>query len=209
MKTKRLLVFAKAPEPGRVKTRLIPALGREGAARLHYRLLERTLAEAAGLPGVEMELWSPDPGHPAIVELAVGQAARVRKQQGTDLGGRMGHALAHSLAEVSRAVLIGSDCPGMDRAYLEQAFAAFEEAPIVLGPALDGGYVLIGLRDVCPPGLLRDIPWGSPQVLEISRKRLREGGLSWVELPPQRDLDRPEDLHYFQELEAFFGEIVS
>ncbi|MBU0498606.1 MAG: TIGR04283 family arsenosugar biosynthesis glycosyltransferase [Gammaproteobacteria bacterium] len=204
--TKRLLVFAKAPEPGRVKTRLIPALGGEGAARLHHRLLERTLAEATGLPDVETELWSPDPGHPVIVELAAAQGAGVREQRGRDLGERMGHALARGLAGASRAVLIGSDCPNMDRAYLMQAFAALEEAPVVLGPALDGGYVLIGLREACPPGLFRDIPWGSAQVLEISRARLRESGLAWIELPPQRDLDRPEDLHYFPFLNPLLAE---
>ena len=207
MKTKRLLVFAKAPVPGRVKTRLIPALGSEGAARLHRRLLERTLSEARDLPGVELDLWSPDPEHPAIIELASSHGIRVQRQQGPDLGGRMQHALETCLNEISRAVLIGSDCPDLQRAILIQAFEALEQGSVVLGPALDGGYVLIGLRDACPPSLFQDIPWGTASVLEITRARLRACSLSWVELPPLRDLDRPEDLQYFPDLHTTDAEI--
>lgn len=196
MTDRRVLVFARPPRPGRVKTRLIPALGAAGAANLYRQLLQNTLAEAVKLPEVPAELWcAADDGDPAgeCEELAARYGMRLRRQHGPDLGARMQHALADALGTARRSVLIGSDCPEIGSDYLARAFAALERHEAVLGPAVDGGYVLIGLRQV-DPRLFSGIPWGTERVLDLTRSRLRELDWRWAELPTLRDLDRPRDL---------------
>lgn len=116
----------------------------------------------------------------------------------------MCRALSGALEGASRAVLIGTDCPGLSAALLEEALEALNHRDAVLGPALDGGYVLIGLR-IAAPTLFQGIPWGTDQVLEMSRVRLRALGWCWHELEPLRDLDRPNDLLYFPELTDYRG----
>jgi rSAM/selenodomain-associated transferase 1 len=183
------------PVPGRVKTRLIGALGEQGAAAVHWALLRRTLESSLGLTDVERELWwdqAPPPGHPAA-GLAAAYGLTERVQQGADLGERMAQALRETLAESQAAVLIGSDCPGCDTDYLRAAFAALSSADAVLGPAADGGYVLIGLRHA-DDRLFADLHWGSDRVLAGTRARLGGLGLRWRELPVRSDIDRPEDL---------------
>lgn len=193
-----LLVFARAPLPGASKTRLIPALGADGAARLSARMLRRTLATARGQA---TELWcAPDTAHPVFAECAAEFGVRLHTQQGTDLGQRMAHALAEAFGRARAGVLVGTDCPGLCAADLAEARAALateggEGAEAVLGPAVDGGYYLIGLRRPAPE-LFADMPWGGPDVLAETRRRLRELGWRWHELAPRRDLDRPEDLAY-------------
>lgn len=191
----RLLLFAKAPVPGTVKTRLVPALGEAGAARLHARLVEHALAVAAGSGLAPVELWcAPATDHPFFAACAAAHPVRLRPQRGGDLGERMHHALAAALEEAESAVLMGSDCPAIDGGYLAQAFVALEEgADLVLGPAADGGYVLVGLRRPQPP-LFRDIPWGGAEVLARTRERAHSLGLTVRELPELWDVDRPEDL---------------
>ena len=125
-------------------------------------------------------------------------------QQGGDLGARMYAALSNALQRHRSAVLIGSDCPEFDPGYLEAAFAALEQQDAVLGPAVDGGYLLIGLR-AAPALLFEDIAWGTPQVLQITRDRLRQLGWRWAELPPRHDIDEPGDLQRFPRLAAIAG----
>jgi rSAM/selenodomain-associated transferase 1 len=196
-----LLVFAREPIPGLVKTRLIPALGASGAAHLYLALLDRALNAAAGVPGVAVELWcaGAQPGGGVCAELARCRGLELRHQGAGDLGERMAQALGEVLASSDRAVLIGSDCPGYHAAYLSAAFAALVGHDVVLGPAADGGYVLIGMRRPAP-GLFADIPWGTDTVLEASRAALTRLGLTWVELPGLQDIDRPEDLAAWPEL---------
>ena len=191
---KALLVFARDPVPGQVKTRLIPALGAEGAAALYRDLLQHALAAATAVPGVSRTLWvdRPDPG-PWIRALADAHAMALAIQCRGDLGRRMHRALEVALAGADRAVLIGSDCPGYGRAYLEQAFRALDDHDAVLGPAADGGYVLIGLRRPTP-ALFEAVEWGSGRVLEQTRMHLRGLGLRWKELPALHDLDPADDL---------------
>jgi uncharacterized protein len=189
----RILVFAKAPEPGAVKTRLIPALGAEGAARLSARLIDRTLdlVRDCALAPCELHV-SPDIGHPFFRALA--DAPPLRLQHGADLGERMHAALTAALASAEFAVLIGTDCPAMDCAYLARACAALARGrDAVLGPAADGGYVLIGVRR-SDAALFAGVDWGSARVLEQTRSRLAALGWDSLELPPAWDLDRPEDL---------------
>ncbi len=196
----RLLVFAREPVPGRVKSRLVPALGEEAVAVLYRKMLEGVLETVAGLAGAQGELWcdAAEREAPVCMELAARFGLGLWRQSGADLGERMFRALASGAGD-GPAVLIGSDCPGYDAGYLSDAFDTLREVDVVLGPALDGGYVLIGLNHPAVR-LFQGVSWGGPRVLEQTRERLRELGLCWHELPALRDLDRPEDLQYFGEL---------
>ncbi len=199
---RRLLVFGRVPGPGRVKTRLIPVLEAEGAAALYQRLLYDTLTTAAGMADVRVEFWcdATDEEWPRGRELADHFGVSAHRQHGTDLGARMYHALAAEPTTPCRpAVLIGSDCPGYDRTFLNRAFRVLADKDAVLGPALDGGYVLIGVKRV-DTRLFADIPWSTGAVLGLTRARLRELGWSWRELAPLRDIDCPEDLVDFPNL---------
>lgn len=186
-----LLVFARAPEAGRVKTRLAPLLGEEGAARLHARLVERTLKTAVAAGFASVDLYC----SPGIKDVFFGKmqeryGVRLRSQGRGNLGDRMYRALRRHPG----AVLIGSDCPALRPADLRDAARALRSgADAVLSPAEDGGYALIGLRRASPT-LFAGIPWGGPAVLERTRARLRRLGWQWKELRTVWDVDRPEDV---------------
>lgn len=199
MSMRRLLVFAKAPIPGHAKTRLIPALGPDGAADFHAELCRRTLALAVRAGLANVDLWcSPDASHPFFVECRHTYGVDLKTQRGADLGERMADALADVLTSSRYAVLIGTDCPERDERDLQQAFDALDRGyDAVLGPAADGGYVLIGLRAPAPR-LFSAIDWGSEQVLAQTRRRFAELGYAWHELPVRRDLDDPDDLAWFR-----------
>lgn len=194
----RILIFAKAPRPGACKTRLIPSLGREGAARVAETLLRGTVERVAEAGLAPAELWcAPDLGHPLFAELATRCDLRLEVQRGADLGARMQDAAASALNRAELALLIGTDCPALDARYLRQALRALSAHAAVLGPAEDGGYVLLGLSRAaaaCLPRLFDAMPWGSERVAELTRERLAACGLDWAELPSLADIDRPEDL---------------
>ncbi len=191
----RVVVFAKAPEPGRVKTRLIPALGEAGAAVLHRRLVAHSLRAATDAALGPVELWcDPDIGDPFFSDCERDFGVSLHAQGQGDLGARMERALDAALTRASRAILVGSDIPGLSAQYLrdaERMLLAGNDA--VIGPAEDGGYVLIGLSR-CDPRLFRALSWGGPEVLAQTRERI--AALRWrsSELPALRDVDRPEDL---------------
>ena len=195
-----LLIFARDPQPGRVKTRLVPSLGVELATALYRQMLLDTLGAAARTAVERCELWvdraDPDPG---LMQAAQDAEMSVRIQSGVDLGMRMHRAFATALSTYRSAVLIGSDCPECDTGYIEEAFAALERHDAVLGPAADGGYVLIGLHRP-QPGLFSNIAWGGDRVLDDTRRQLRGLALDWHELPTLRDLDEPADLVHFPRL---------
>lgn len=197
-----LIVFGREPRPGEVKTRLIPTLGAQGAADLYRRLLLATLATAAEAQVDRRELWVDvlDPRG-----FAAAQAKRfglsLHRQRGADLGERMADAFERTLSMGTLVVLIGSDCPDCTAAYLADAFDALRHADAVLGPASDGGYVLIGLRRL-DRRLFERISWGGDRVLAATRKRLTQLDWAWHELPALDDLDRPEDIGRFP---AFVG----
>jgi len=192
-----VLIFARAPEPGQCKTRLIPQLGAEGAAALHIQLLERTLSIATAAHRGLVQLWcTPDSDHPYFAECQRRWGVSLHTQQGADLGARMNHAFQQSLSPSTPAgaILLGCDAPELAVEHLHQAREQLAAGmDVVLGPAHDGGYVLIGLRQPCP-ALFTQMPWGSDQVLAITRQRIAALDLHHYELPPQPDLDRPEDL---------------
>jgi rSAM/selenodomain-associated transferase 1 len=192
----RLIVFARAPVPGAAKTRLMPALGAEGAARLHARLVTRTVAAACAAARGRVELWcAPDALHPFFSECAREFGAALFAQRGADLGERMYNAMRADAAATSEApsILVGSDVPGLSPDYLRVAIAALQRHQVVLGPAEDGGYVLVGSQRP-EPRLFDRIAWGGPGVLAVTRERIATLGLSSFDLPVLWDLDRPEDL---------------
>jgi hypothetical protein len=186
--------MAKAPVAGLAKTRLIPALGAQGAAALASRMLRHTLAEArAAWQGPVTLCGAPDPTHADFVAAAADGRITLEPQGEGDLGARMRRAFERALAAHPAAVLIGTDAPELDAAYLRGACAALSKNDAVLGPAHDGGYVLIGLRRV-EPRLFEAMPWSTDRVLAFTRDRLREAGLRWAELPTLHDVDEPGDL---------------
>lgn len=191
-----VIVFAKAPRPGQAKTRLIPALGARGAADLARRMLEHTLAVAcdAGIGPVDLCV-APDAADPVVAELSARHRATTSAQGDGDLGIRMDRALTRALRSLPRALLIGTDCPALDAHMLRTAAARLTDHDAVFVPALDGGYVLVGLRRPAP-GLFTDIGWSTPGVMTATRARARTLGLRLAALDPVADVDVPEDLEH-------------
>lgn len=189
-----LIQFAREPQEGRVKTRMIPHLSARQACALHCELVLWTSRQlvAADMGDVELAVAG-DAAHPLFDQCRTLGISRYVTQRGVDLGERMHAAMRDGLQHYSRVILVGSDCPGIDRAYLAQALLALDTAPVVLGPATDGGYVLIGARQI-HEGLFQGIPWGTCDVYRATTQRLRQLQLEWLELPALADIDRPEDL---------------
>jgi rSAM/selenodomain-associated transferase 1 len=190
----RLLIFSKAPDPGRVKTRLVPLLGREGAARLYSGLLYDCLRKVTRADLCPVELWcSPGMDHPFFQQCGKHFDITLRQQCNGDLGQRMARALNESCTGPGPVVLIGADCPALVPADIEAAFMALAQgAGVVLGPAADGGYYLVGMRHP-HPFIFVDMPWSTSTVLEITQARLRQQGVAWHCLARRRDLDTPAD----------------
>lgn len=191
-----LIVFAKAPVPGQVKTRLMPALGAAGAARLAEHLLQHTLAQAGGAPMQHLELCLAPDAHHAMFDTAWQQAhphIHLSDQGDGDLGERMHRALSRALQSHPRALLIGTDAPALSADTLAQAAQALQDHDAVFVPALDGGYALVGLARPAPE-LLLGMTWSTPEVMDQTRERARRAGWSWAELPPVADIDEPADL---------------
>lgn len=192
-RARRILVFARAPLPGRCKTRLIPALGRAGAARLHRHLTLRTLL-AAQATGVDVDLWcAPDSGHAFFRACRRTLGVRLQRQPAGDLGRRMALALADATRDGGAAVLVGTDCPALTPADFTRALDTLDHCDVVLQPARDGGYVLIGARRGVHRALA-GIDWSSGRELAQTRARLRRLGLACLDLPMRSDVDTPRDV---------------
>jgi uncharacterized protein len=196
-----IAILAKAPIAGLAKTRLIPALGREGAALLQARLIARTLATACAAATGPVSLWAaPEESH--FRELAQRFPVKLARQPGGDLGARM-HA---ALDAACPAIVIGTDCPALEANHLRGSADALREgADAVIIPAEDGGYVLIGLRQP-RPDLFADMPWGTGTVMAETRRRAAELGLAVREHAPLWDVDVPDDLERLRE--AGLAELV-
>ncbi len=188
-----VVVLAKAPVAGLAKTRLIPALGAEGAARLAAWLLERTVraALASGLRPVTL-CAAPDLAHPAVAAWGT-RGVRLAVQVEGDLGARIAAAFAQAFESAPRVLLVGTDAPRLDAAVLRVAAAALDRHDAVFVPALDGGYALVGLRSP-QPRLFEPLPWSTPVVMARTRDRLHELDLRHAELAPLGDIDEPPDL---------------
>ncbi len=195
-----LAVFAKFPAPGHAKTRLIPALGAQGAADLHERMVRLTLARVDELRrarGVGAEVWHTGNDAADFAGL-FGGTFLYRQQAGADLGARMLHAFRVMLRDASAAVIIGTDCPELSAAVLRSAFDELQRHDLVLGPATDGGYYLIGLRRPVP-GLFDGMTWSTDGVLAETLGRARALGLSVHLLPTLDDVDDPGDLPVWEQ----------
>jgi len=203
MSTRCVVVLAKAPVPGFAKTRLIPALGPHGAAKLAEQLLQHALAQACGAGANRVLLCAaPERTHPAFARWNADGAVQLIDQGGGDLGARMHRALLHALARYQRVLLMGTDAPALSSEVLRHAFETLADPPAhsaadtvdaVFVPALDGGYALVGLRRPCPP-FFTDMPWSTPQVMAITRQRAAQAGWRIKELPAVADIDEPQDL---------------
>ncbi len=194
MKPLRILVFAKAPLPGRVKTRLIPALGADGAARLARRLLDLALAQAGAAAVGPVELcMSPGPGHHDWAGIPLPPAIDTSDQGDGNLGERMARAAKRGLDNGEVVLLTGTDCPGLDATRLRAAAARLADHDAVLYPAADGGYPLLGLN-AFHSGLFADMPWSTPAVARLTRERMAALGWRVWEGETLRDIDTPEDL---------------
>jgi len=186
-----IVIMAKAPVPGLAKTRLIPALGADGAAALAHRLLVHATRQALAAAIGPVELYiAPDVGHASVVALSRTYGVELHAQGEGDLGARMHRVFVRHGGPV---LLMGSDAPSIDAALLRQAAAALESHDAVFVPAHDGGYALVGLRAPCA-SLFEAMHWSSPGVMMHSRARLAAAGLHHLELAPVHDIDEAEDL---------------
>lgn len=194
-----VLIFAKAPVPGAVKTRLIPALGAAGAARLALRMLENALQIAADAKLGPVQLHcAPDAGHPALQAAAARAGATCLAQGPGDLGERMRSALVAALQILPRALLLGTDCPALDAGVMREADAALAAgADSVFVPTADGGFALTGFRREALAALndvFAEIPWSTSAVLSSTREHLLRARLRWTELATLVDVDEPAEL---------------
>ena len=183
-----IVVFARAPVPGRAKTRLVPRLGEWGAARLHARLVRHALAVAAASHCGPVEL------HGTARHAYFSLFQNFHLQRGADLGARMHHAFSVCLRRSERVILIGTDCPSLTPRDLRRAERLLQGGcHAVIAPAEDGGYGLIALRRNSPR-LFEGIVWGGPDVYRETLRRLERLGWRWRALRTVWDVDRPGDL---------------
>jgi len=196
-----LIVFAKAPVPGKVKTRLLCRLTPEEAAGLYKRFVRATLDIASECIGACASLnirlflaCSPSVTHPFFREISEQYNIRLVEQRGRDLGERMMNALSDALAEgYRRVVIIGSDSPTLPADFIARGFVCLRDVDVVIGPAEDGGYYLIGAAGRVPP-IFDGMRWSSSHVLDETIDRLRRNDISYDLLPVWYDIDTPEDI---------------
>lgn len=194
MKRIRIVILAKVPKAGFAKSRLIPLLGVEGAQALAQRLLEYTVAEAlqAGLGPVELCLT---PDDSVTGSLRIPETVQCSVQGPGDLGERMARIGARVVSEGDAVILIGTDCPALNADRLRQIAEGLSLADTVLAPAVDGGYVALGLNRFHPI-LFSDIPWSTDSVAFDTLCRLGQLGWSVHQLPMLHDIDRPDDIKW-------------
>ncbi len=193
-----VIVFAKAPQPGVAKTRLIPLIGAEGAARFHASMVKHTLGTALNARVGPVELHcAPDTLDTFFSACASRYRVTLYPQIGADLGARLQRTFEQGLLGHKQIIIIGCDCPVLKTYHLREARDALRDHDAVLIPSEDGGYALIGLAR-CDARLFEDIEWGTDSVLATTRERLRELGWRWRELETLWDIDRPEDYQRWQ-----------
>ena len=192
-------IFTRAPAAGATKTRLIPLLGVEGAARAQQAMTWHALEMATALPDASVSLWcAGNAAHPFLKMCSAHFHVECMPQCDGDLGMRMADCLQRGLALHDRMLLTGSDVPSMTTADLAQAAAALDHARMVFTPAEDGGYVLVGARQGgLEAGCFDDVKWGGPDVMAETRQRLAtrgwRTGRDWREMPALWDVDTPAD----------------
>lgn len=194
----KLIIFTRFPQAGTTKTRLIPALGAAGAADLQRRLSERTVRrgrELATSRGAALELCY-DGGDGGLIAAWLGKDLATAPQGEGDLGERMNRAFARARQDgFQLVVLVGADCPALSVEILQSAFTALADHDLVLGPAADGGYYLVGLARPAPE-LFKNQPWGDRTLLAATLVSADKVGLTRKLLEELTDIDRPEDLQH-------------
>jgi hypothetical protein len=193
-----LIIFAKAPIPGKVKTRLCPPLDPDEAASLHGSLVLDAIERTKGLQGVTLYVaGTPDLAHPFFKVMEGRYGARLLLQRGPDLGARMMNAMQDAFGQGAEDVLLtGTDLPTLPRTHLVEALKLVKNHDVVLGPTADGGYYLIGLSKMMPV-LFEGIAWSTASVFAETKKKVEAAGLSLGLLPECRDVDTLEDLKAF------------
>jgi rSAM/selenodomain-associated transferase 1 len=198
-----LCIFARAPKRGAVKTRLAAGIGADEALDAYRRLVELALSRYAKIPDLRSELWlSGDLAHPEVRRWAVDWSLPVYEQRGSDLGARMAAAIAQGVATGLGTLVVGVDCPAIDVAYVREAARTLLTTDLVLAPAEDGGYGLIGLRRSAPE-LFRGVVWGSDGVLAETLVRADALGLRHELLETVWDVDDAADWKRF--LDSGYG----
>ena len=198
-----VIVFTRYPEPGKTKTRLTSELGAEGAANLQREMAKHAIGRVSELAktlpiSVEVRYKG---GNLSLMRQWLGSEILYREQEGADLGENMLTAFVEAFRNgAERILLIGTDCPGISAPILEKAFRELERSDLVLGPAADGGYYLIGLKKAYPE-LFSNVPWGTKEVLERTLEIASLEGLSAGLVDRLHDVDRPEDLHIWRNIE--------
>ncbi|MBC6430470.1 glycosyltransferase [Nostoc sp. HG1] len=196
-----LIIFTRYPEPGKTKTRMIPALGDVGAANLQRQMTEYTIKQAKELQkisniSVEVRFAG---GNLQLMQDWLGLDLVYNPQAEGDLGSRMARSLFEAFeSDATKVIIIGTDCPGVNAQILATAFEKLYTSDLVLGPAIDGGYYLIGLRQPIPE-LFVNIEWGTAQVFQKTVDIAQKLNLSYVNLSPLADVDRPEDLPIWEQ----------
>lgn len=190
-----LLIFTRYPEAGKTKTRLIPLLGAKGAADLHRTLTEQTVnmvKRQQQTTPIKITIYFSG-GNQALMQNWLGTGLEYYPQSQGDLGQKMQQAVLRSFSQgASRVILIGTDCPDLTGAILATAFQFLENVDIVIGPAQDGGYYLLGLRYPIPE-LFEHIDWGTERVLAQTQANITQKHYKTYYLPVLSDIDRPED----------------
>jgi rSAM/selenodomain-associated transferase 1 len=196
MKPVRIVIFAKAPLAGFAKTRLIPALGSQGAADLAQRLLAHTLHEALTSQAGSVELCvTPSATHPDWQNMPLPAAIHLTDQGDGDLGARMARATERVIAAGEAVLLIGTDCPQLDAGRLQEAAQALQCSDAALAPAFDGGYVLLGLTRF-DSSVFAGIAWSTDSVRDDTLLRLKQLDWGVKILPTLHDIDEPSDLKW-------------
>jgi uncharacterized protein len=205
---KQLIIFTRYPTPGKTKTRIIPALGEIGAANLQKQMTEHTILQVKELQkisttiNVEIRFSG---GSWELMQNWLGRNFVYQSQGEGDLGQRMMRSLTDAFnQQAEQVIIIGTDCPGLNPQILASAFEQLQTSDLVLGPAIDGGYYLIGLQKPIL-NLFTNIPWGTNQVLSQTVTIAQELHLSSVQLPTLADVDRPEDLLVWEQCNLING----
>jgi uncharacterized protein len=197
-----LIIFTRYPEPGKTKTRLVPALGSVGAANLQRQMTEHTMLQARKLQtatGISVEVRFAG-GNLQLMQDWLGLDLLYQSQGDGDLGVRMERSLLNAFQKsAEQIIIIGTDCPDVNSQLLITAFEQLQTVDLVLGPALDGGYYLIGMRRLISE-LFANIDWGTSQVLPQTVAIAEKLNVLNVFLPPLADVDRPEDLSIWQQV---------
>lgn len=191
-----LIILARSPVYGKVKTRLAAAIGTAEALEVYRQLLQHTLEVAGNVPSDKIVFYSDE----SVPDEATAPGFARATQYGADLGARMENAFTHVFRQgYEKAVMIGTDCPAMGERTLAAAFEALHQHDVVIGPAYDGGYYLLGMKQV-HHRLFDNIPWSTPAVFEETVTICRYDGLRYLLLPTLHDVDKKKDLPHLAKI---------